>query len=165
MRITSLKIERFGVWENLNLPKVSRGLNVFFGPNEAGKTTLMQFIRTCLYGGGDEDRARYIQMALDGRRRRERRAPREDATDDPRRTSFAASLAQDGDSNAPEEIRRFLEAGKKTSSVATDAKSAARDPSRSWIGGAATVESDFGAHTLERRYIRRDVGYQSALER
>ena len=62
MRITSLRIERFGVWENLNLPKISRGLNVFFGPNEAGKTTLMQFIRTCLYGGGDEDRARYIQM-------------------------------------------------------------------------------------------------------
>ena len=55
MKITSLKIERFGVWEDLNLPKISRGLNVFFGPNEAGKTTLMQFIRTCLYGGGDED--------------------------------------------------------------------------------------------------------------
>ncbi|MBQ2038018.1 MAG: AAA family ATPase, partial [Thermoguttaceae bacterium] len=76
MKITSLKIERFGVWEDLNLPKISRGLNVFFGPNEAGKTTLMQFIRTCLYGGGDEDRARYIQMSLDGRRRRERRSGR-----------------------------------------------------------------------------------------
>ena len=92
MKITSLRIERFGVWENLNLPKLSRGLNVFFGPNEAGKTTLMQFIRTCLYGGGDEDRARYIQMALDGRRRRERRGGRVDASD-PRRARFASSLA------------------------------------------------------------------------
>jgi recombinational DNA repair ATPase RecF len=74
VRITSLKIERFGVWEGLSLPKVSRGVNVFYGPNEAGKTTLMQFIRACLYGGADEERARYIQMALDGKTRRGEKA-------------------------------------------------------------------------------------------
>ena len=168
MKITSLRIERFGVWENLNLPKLSRGLNVFFGPNEAGKTTLMQFIRTCLYGGGDEDRARYIQMALDGRRRRERRGGRVDASD-PRRASFASSLANPVDSSAPEDIRRFLEAGKRGREEPTvesvEARSVARDRSRAWIGGVATVSSDFGEHRLERRYIRRDVGYQTALER
>lgn len=64
MRITSLEIERFGVWENLYLPKIRRGINVFYGPNEAGKTTLMQFIRSGLYGCCNPERARYIQMAL-----------------------------------------------------------------------------------------------------
>ena len=168
MKITSLRVERFGVWENLNLPKLSRGLNVFFGPNEAGKTTLMQFIRTCLYGGGDEERARYIQMSLDGRRRRERRGGRIDESD-PRRASFASSLATTGESTAPDDIRRFLEAGKRgrdeTSRDSVDSHSAARDRSRAWIGGVATVSSDYGDHRLERRYIRRDTGYQTALER
>lgn len=64
MRITSFDIERFGVWEDLHLPKISRGLNLFYGPNEAGKTTLLQFLRSCFYGGGIEERARYIRMAL-----------------------------------------------------------------------------------------------------
>ena len=64
MRITALEIERFGVWEHLYLPQVSKGLNLFYGPNEAGKTTLMQFIRSSLYGCGNPERARYIQMAL-----------------------------------------------------------------------------------------------------
>ncbi|MBQ2682894.1 MAG: AAA family ATPase [Thermoguttaceae bacterium] len=64
MRITSFDIERFGVWEDLHLPKISRGLNLFYGPNEAGKTTLLQFLRSGLYGGGTEERARYIRMAL-----------------------------------------------------------------------------------------------------
>ena len=167
MKITSLKIERFGVWEDLNLPKISRGLNVFFGPNEAGKTTLMQFIRTCLYGGGDEDRARYIQMSLDGRRRRERRSGRfnqELLRLDPRRMNpNAAEL--DEKSNAPEDIRRFLDAGKRSEAVSLNAKAAARDMSRYWIGGSATLSSDFGDHRLERRYIRRDANYRSAVER
>ncbi|MDO5310005.1 MAG: AAA family ATPase [Planctomycetia bacterium] len=166
MRITSLKIERFGVWEDLNFPKVSRGLNVFFGPNEAGKTTLMQFIRASLYGGADEDRARYIQMALDGRRRRERSdLIASETSDDPRRTTLSASLAA-SDSNVPEDIRRFLQTGKRAEdSGSTQARQAAQDGSRSWIGGTVTLASDFGEHRLERRYIRRDSNYQSALER
>ncbi|MDO4587014.1 MAG: AAA family ATPase [Planctomycetia bacterium] len=65
MRITSLDIERFGIWEQLHLPQISSGLNVFYGPNEAGKTTLMQFIRSSLYGCADDERARYIQMVLE----------------------------------------------------------------------------------------------------
>lgn len=169
MRITSLKIERFGVWENLSLPKISPGLNVFFGPNEAGKTTLMQFIRTCLYGGADEDRERYIQMALDGRRRRSRKGGRV-AADDPRRTAFNASFVDANDSNVPEEVRRFLAAGRaaqtnESPETPPDAKSVARDVSRTWIGGVATVSSDFGDHRIERRYIRRDASYLSAIER
>lgn len=165
MRITSLKVERFGVWENLDLPKLSPGLNVFYGPNEAGKTTLMQFIRTCLYGGGDEDRERYIQMALDGRGRRARGGVI--PANDPRRGAFNASFVDSGTSKAPEEIRRFLEAGKKSESgvAPVDAKSAATNSSRFWIGGAATLATEFGDHRVERRYIRRDSSYLSAAER
>ncbi|MDO5554422.1 MAG: AAA family ATPase, partial [Planctomycetia bacterium] len=64
MKITSLEIERFGIWDHLRLPRVSKGLNVFYGPNEAGKTTLMQFIRSSLYGCASDERIRYIQMVL-----------------------------------------------------------------------------------------------------
>lgn len=137
MKITSLQIGRFGVWENMSLPKLSPGLNVFFGPNEAGKTTLMQFIRACLYGGADEDRARYIQMALDGRRRRG--------------LHEVAEPAEQG--SLPE------------SGGADSAVDAARNPARSWIGGAATLATDFGEHRVERRYIKRDGSYLSAAER
>ncbi|MCF0233693.1 MAG: AAA family ATPase, partial [Thermoguttaceae bacterium] len=134
MKITSLKIERFGVWEGLNLPKVSRGLNVFYGPNEAGKTTLMQFMRACLYGGADEERSRYIQMALDGKGRRV---------------------------SPEEERRRAAELTAETASVEQEPKV----PERAWVGGVATVSSEFGDHRLERRYIKRDSSYMTAIEK
>ena len=50
MKITGLEVDGFGVWSGLKLDPLSEGLNVFFGPNEAGKTTLMQFVRSVLYG-------------------------------------------------------------------------------------------------------------------
>ncbi len=50
MKITDIQIERYGVWNHLALPLPSAGLNVFYGPNEAGKTTLLKFIRDVLYG-------------------------------------------------------------------------------------------------------------------
>ncbi|MHC4406007.1 MAG: ATP-binding protein, partial [Planctomycetota bacterium] len=50
MNITSLEVDGYGVWSGLRLDDVSEGLNVFFGANEAGKTTLLEFIRTVLYG-------------------------------------------------------------------------------------------------------------------
>ena len=167
MKIASLKIERFGVWEDLSLPKISRGINVFFGPNEAGKTTLMQFIRTCLYGGADEDRARYIQMALDGRKRRERVVGQnnlEFMRSDPRRVNLNAAEL-DERSKVPDEIRRFVESSKKPDVVPADAKSVAKNAVNTWIGGAAVLTSDYGEHRLERRYIRREAAYQSAVER
>ncbi|MDR1382997.1 MAG: AAA family ATPase [Planctomycetaceae bacterium] len=59
MRITSWDIQRFGLWEELAVSNLSEGLNVFYGPNEAGKTTLMQFMRAMLYGFHGE-RQRYV---------------------------------------------------------------------------------------------------------
>ena len=60
MKITSLEIERFGLWAGLTLPELSDGINVFYGANEAGKSTLMEFIRAALYGFG-QDRQRFIR--------------------------------------------------------------------------------------------------------
>src|SRR5688572_18424205 len=59
MKITDIQVECYGVWNHLALPLQSAGLNVFYGPNEAGKTTLLHLIRDVLYGrqsaewGGD----------------------------------------------------------------------------------------------------------------
>ncbi len=50
MKITGLEIDGYGIWTGLKLQGLSEGLNVLYGPNEAGKTTLLQFIRSALYG-------------------------------------------------------------------------------------------------------------------
>lgn len=50
MRIQELQIDRFGIWENVSLPFSERDVTVLYGPNEAGKSTLMRFIRGVLYG-------------------------------------------------------------------------------------------------------------------
>ncbi len=50
MKITELEVAGFGVWSGLRIENVSEGLNVLYGPNEAGKTTLLQFVRSMLYG-------------------------------------------------------------------------------------------------------------------
>ncbi len=55
MRIQEIEIDRFRIWRNLTLPLNRDGLNVFYGPNEAGKTTLMRFVRAVLYGFAPED--------------------------------------------------------------------------------------------------------------
>ncbi|MCH2211379.1 MAG: AAA family ATPase [Fuerstiella sp.] len=50
MRISEIDIDRFRIWRSLLLRLDMTGLNVIYGPNEAGKTTLMQFVRSVLYG-------------------------------------------------------------------------------------------------------------------
>ena len=50
MRIAEIDIDRFRIWRSLLLRLDTSGLNVIYGPNEAGKTTLMQFVRSVLYG-------------------------------------------------------------------------------------------------------------------
>lgn len=50
MKITELDIDRFRIWRSLLLKLNPNGLNVIYGPNEAGKTTLMKFVRSVLYG-------------------------------------------------------------------------------------------------------------------
>jgi uncharacterized protein YhaN len=67
VKITDLQIDGFGVWSDLKLDQFSDGLTVFCGPNEAGKTTLMQLIRSVLYGFSPERRSRYLPPVHGGR--------------------------------------------------------------------------------------------------
>ncbi len=60
MKITDIRIDGFGVWHDLKLGGLSPRLTAFFGANEAGKTTLMQFTRSVLYGVSPERRHRYL---------------------------------------------------------------------------------------------------------
>jgi uncharacterized protein YhaN len=50
MKLTEIEIDCPGVWRSLTLPVPPNGLSVFYGPNEAGKTTLRQFIGDVLFG-------------------------------------------------------------------------------------------------------------------
>src|SRR5262245_2384843 len=60
MKITDLEIDGFGVWHDLKLTGLSPRVTAFYGPNEAGKTTVMQFIRGVMYGMSPARRKRYL---------------------------------------------------------------------------------------------------------
>ena len=55
MRICELDIDQFGVWKNISLPLSESGITVLYGPNEAGKSTLMRFVRAVLFGYQSQD--------------------------------------------------------------------------------------------------------------
>lgn len=67
MRIKEIEIDGFGVWNGLTLEDISDHATVIYGPNEAGKTTLMQFVRAMLYGFTPERRKRYLPPVHGGR--------------------------------------------------------------------------------------------------
>lgn len=50
MKIENLHIDGFGVWNDKTWEPLSPGLNIFHGPNETGKSTLMAFIRSVFFG-------------------------------------------------------------------------------------------------------------------
>ena len=50
MKITDIRAKKYAAWHDLNLPLHNQPINLFYGPNEAGKTTLMRMIRGLLYG-------------------------------------------------------------------------------------------------------------------
>jgi uncharacterized protein YhaN len=49
MRLVSIEIEEFGKLQNCSF-ELDPGLNLFEGPNESGKSTLLAFLRFALYG-------------------------------------------------------------------------------------------------------------------
>ena len=67
MHISDLEVDGFGVWKGLQLNDISDKLTVVYGPNEAGKTTLMQFVRGEFYGFDDQRHARYLAPVYGGR--------------------------------------------------------------------------------------------------
>jgi uncharacterized protein YhaN len=57
VKIQRLEVDRFGVWSGLELPGLDDRLTVVYGPNEAGKTTLLEFLRSVFYGFSPARRA------------------------------------------------------------------------------------------------------------
>ncbi|MEX0937991.1 MAG: AAA family ATPase [Pirellulales bacterium] len=99
MKISEIHVEGFGVWRELKLDRLAEDMTLVHGPNEAGKTTLMQFIRTVLYGVSPERSRRYLPP-LDGGR----------AGGSLRVSTAAGDLTfsrypQDGDQASPLQIR------------------------------------------------------------
>ena len=67
MKITDLHINSFGHWNGLQLNELSEHVTVIHGPNEAGKSTLLQFIRAVLYGFSLQRHRRFIPPVHGGR--------------------------------------------------------------------------------------------------
>lgn len=59
MRITGFSIDGFGVFCDQTADNLAPGLTVFFGENEAGKSTLLAFIRSMLFGFPSRRRNRF----------------------------------------------------------------------------------------------------------
>ncbi len=66
MKITDLQVDGFGVWKGLSVESLSPELTVFYGQNEAGKTTLMHFIRSMLFGFSPDRLDRYVPPVYGG---------------------------------------------------------------------------------------------------
>jgi uncharacterized protein YhaN len=68
VRITALHIDGFGIFHDLDVVRLSPGLNVLLGDNESGKTTLLAFIRTILFGFPPGQRRENLYPPLTGGR-------------------------------------------------------------------------------------------------
>ena len=66
MKITDIHVDGFGVWNTMSADGIAPEVTLFYGPNEAGKTTLMQFVRAVLYGFSDERRHLYFPPVFGG---------------------------------------------------------------------------------------------------
>jgi uncharacterized protein YhaN len=60
MKLKKIDIDGFGVWNGLAIDDLADSTTIVYGPNEAGKTTLMQFVRAVLYGFTPERRKKYL---------------------------------------------------------------------------------------------------------
>jgi uncharacterized protein YhaN len=67
MRLVAAEVDGFGVWSGLKLEGLAERMTVLYGPNEAGKTTLLQFVRSMLYGFSPERLRRYLPPLHGGR--------------------------------------------------------------------------------------------------
>ena len=66
MKIADLQVDGFGVWKGLTVDDFDDGMTVFYGQNEAGKTTLMHFVRSMLFGFSEFRRDRYVPPVYGG---------------------------------------------------------------------------------------------------
>ena len=66
MKIQDIQVDGFGVWKGLTIESLSREVTVFYGQNEAGKTTLMQFVRSMMFGFSEERLEKYFPPVYGG---------------------------------------------------------------------------------------------------
>lgn len=59
MKIKNIHLDGYGIYHNQALQNLSKGLNIFTGKNESGKSTLMQFIRMMFFGNKRGQRNTY----------------------------------------------------------------------------------------------------------
>ena len=50
MQLREIHIEGFGIFANKRIKGLAPGINIIYGKNEFGKTTLLEFIRRILFG-------------------------------------------------------------------------------------------------------------------
>ena len=50
MRLKELRIDGFGQFSDVTFGPFDAPVVVFYGPNEAGKSTILNFVRTILFG-------------------------------------------------------------------------------------------------------------------
>ena len=60
MIIRAIFIDGFGTYFDQSLEKIPEGLVIFQGDNEAGKSTLLGFIRTVLFGFPRKDSRSFL---------------------------------------------------------------------------------------------------------
>src|SRR6056297_1181336 len=60
MKVKDIQIDGFGVWTGLSVDSLPETMTLCYAPNEAGKTTLMQFIRAMFYGFTESRRQKYL---------------------------------------------------------------------------------------------------------
>ena len=66
MKITDLQVDGFGVWKGLTVESISDEITIFCGYNEAGKTTMMQFIRSMMFGFSPDRLGKYTPPVYGG---------------------------------------------------------------------------------------------------
>jgi uncharacterized protein YhaN len=67
VRIVDIHLSSFGHWQGLQICDLNRPVTVIYGPNEAGKSTLLQFVRAVLYGFSPQRHRRFVPPLHDGR--------------------------------------------------------------------------------------------------
>ena len=63
VKLASLHIDQFGARRDFELADFTDHLNVIYGPNGSGKTTVIQFIRWMIFGDRDELSRRYLNTS------------------------------------------------------------------------------------------------------
>ena len=50
MQLREINIDGFGIFANKRITGLTSGINIIYGKNEFGKTTLLEFVRRILFG-------------------------------------------------------------------------------------------------------------------